>query len=159
MYVIVDIAGQQFKVEKDQKLFVHRLDVKEGGNIDFSDVMLLDDEEGKVIVGKPIIENAIVTAKVLSHDKGDKVLVFKKKRRKGYKKLTGHRQFFSKISIEGIFQNGIEISKEVLKETDKKSVKESEKPASTENEDAKAVITSTTEKTKTKKTKTEKTND
>ena len=94
MYAIVEIAGQQFKVEKDQQIFVHRLDAKEGSKVDFDKVLLVDNG-GKVNVGAPAVEGAKVTAKVVSHVKGDKVLVFKKKRRKGYQKLNGHRQAFT----------------------------------------------------------------
>ena len=100
MYAIVEIAGQQFKVAKDQKVFVHRLEEKEGSKVSFDKVLLLDD--GKVTIGAPVIENAVVTAKVLSHLKGDKVIVFKKKRRKGFRKKNGHRQYLSQILIEGI---------------------------------------------------------
>ena len=100
MYAIVEIAGQQFKVAKDQKVFDHRLEEKEGSKVSFDKVLLLDD--GKVTIGAPVIENAVVTAKVLSHLKGDKVIVFKKKRRKGFKKKNGHRQYLSEIQIEGI---------------------------------------------------------
>ena len=100
MYAIVEIAGQQFKVAKDQKVFVHRLEEKEGSKLTFDKVLLLDD--GKVTIGAPVIENAVVTAKVLGHLKGDKVIVFKKKRRKGFKKKNGHRQYLSEIQIEGI---------------------------------------------------------
>jgi large subunit ribosomal protein L21 len=103
MYVIVNIAGQQFKVEKEQKIFVHRLEGKEGDNVEFNEVLLID-KEGSVKVGLPTVEGASVTAKILSHVKGDKVLVFKKKRRKGYQKLNGHRQFFSEIQIENIVE-------------------------------------------------------
>ncbi|PXY00821.1 50S ribosomal protein L21 [Marinifilum breve] len=101
MYAIVEIAGQQFKVEKDQKIFVHRLEAEEGGQVEFAKVLLVDNE-GEIAVGAPAIEGAKVTAKVLSHMKGDKVKVFKKKRRKGYKKLNGHRQYLSQIQIEEI---------------------------------------------------------
>jgi large subunit ribosomal protein L21 len=100
MYAIVEIAGQQFKVAKDQKVFVHRLEEKEGSKLTFDKVLLLDD--GKVTIGAPVIKDAVVTAKVLSHLKGDKVIVFKKKRRKGFKKKNGHRQYLSEIQIEGI---------------------------------------------------------
>ena len=100
MYAIVEIAGQQFKVAKDQKVFVHRLEEKEGSKITFDKVLLLDD--GTVTIGAPVIENAVVTAKILGHLKGDKVIVFKKKRRKGYKVKNGHRQYLSQIQIEGI---------------------------------------------------------
>lgn len=101
MYAIVDIAGQQFKVEKDQHLYVNRLQDDEGASIEFDNVLLADDN-GKVTLGAPLIEGAKVTAKVLSHLKGDKVIVFKKKRRKGYRKKNGHRQLYSKIQITDI---------------------------------------------------------
>ncbi|MBE7440965.1 MAG: 50S ribosomal protein L21 [Flavobacteriales bacterium] len=105
MYAIVEIAGQQFKVEKDQRLFVHRLEDKEGAKITFDKVLLIDND-GKVNVGAPVVAGASVTAKVLEHLKGDKVLVFKKKRRKGYQKENGHRQYLTQIQIEGISEKG-----------------------------------------------------
>ena len=98
MYAIVEIAGQQFKVEKDQQIFVHRLDEKEGTKVSFDNVLLIENN-GKVNVGAPAISGAKVTAKVLDHMKGDKVIVFKKKRRKGYRVKNGHRQSFTKIEI------------------------------------------------------------
>lgn len=101
MYAIVEIAGQQFKVKKDQQIFVHRLDAEEGAKLDFDKVLLVDNE-GEINVGAPAVKGAKVSAKVLSHLKGDKVLVFKKKRRKGYQKLNGHRQQFTQIQIESI---------------------------------------------------------
>ncbi|MBK3517281.1 50S ribosomal protein L21 [Carboxylicivirga marina] len=101
MYAIVDIAGQQFKVEKERKIFVHRLSADEGATVEFENV-LLTDNEGDVKIGAPVVEGAKVTAKVLSHVKGDKVIVFKKKRRKGYQKKNGHRQYFTQIQIEEI---------------------------------------------------------
>jgi large subunit ribosomal protein L21 len=101
MYAIVDIAGQQFKVEKDHTIFVHRLANNEGENVKFDTVLLIE-KNGSVTVGAPTVSGASVSAKVLSHLKGDKVIVFKKKRRKGYQKSNGHRQQFSKIVIEGI---------------------------------------------------------
>ncbi|MDR0724377.1 MAG: 50S ribosomal protein L21 [Prevotellaceae bacterium] len=101
MYAIVEIAGQQFKVTKDQRLFVHRLEQAEGDSVSFDKVLLIDDD-GKVQVGAPTLKDATVTAKVLKHLKGDKVIVFKKKRRKGYKVKNGHRQFFTQIQIENI---------------------------------------------------------
>ncbi|HBK70787.1 MAG TPA: 50S ribosomal protein L21 [Flavobacteriaceae bacterium] len=104
MYAIVEIAGQQFKVAKNQKVFVHRLQDKEGSKITFDNVLLLDD--GKITIGAPAIEGAAVTAKILRHLKGDKVIVFKKKRRKGYKVKNGHRQYLSEIQIEGIVASG-----------------------------------------------------
>jgi large subunit ribosomal protein L21 len=101
MYAIVEIAGQQFKVEKGRKVYVHRLDAKEGANVDFEKVMLIDND-GKINVGSPVIAGAKVSATIVSHVKGDKVIIFKKKRRKGYQKQTGHRQQFTQILIEGI---------------------------------------------------------
>ena len=98
MYAIVDIAGQQFKIQKDQQVFVHRLEAKEGSKIDFEKVLLLDNS-GKVNIGAPVIKGAKVTAKVLEHIKGDKITVFKKKRRKGYKVKNGHRQYLTKLEI------------------------------------------------------------
>lgn len=101
MYAIVDIAGQQFKVIKDQKVYVHRLDAEEGTDMEFAKVLLINNE-GKVQVGNPVVEGAKIAAKVLTHLRGDKVLVFKKKRRKGYQKLNGHRQNFTQIQIQDI---------------------------------------------------------
>jgi large subunit ribosomal protein L21 len=101
MYAIVDIAGQQFKVEKDQQIFVHRLASDEGATVTFDQVLLIDNN-GKIAVGAPTVSGASVSAKVLGHQKGDKVIVFKKKRRKGYQKSNGHRQQFTKIQIEAI---------------------------------------------------------
>ncbi len=101
MYAIVEIAGQQFKVEKSQQLFVHRLESKEGAKVTFDNVLLIENK-GKVKVGAPKVNGAKVTAKVLEHLKGDKVIVFKKKRRKGYRVKNGHRQYLSKIEIQKI---------------------------------------------------------
>ncbi|MGQ9847862.1 MAG: 50S ribosomal protein L21 [Bacteroidales bacterium] len=101
MYAIVNIAGQQFKVEKGKTLFVHRLTADEGSSVEFSKILLVDND-GKVTVGAPYINGAKISAKVIKHLKGDKVLVFKKKRRNGYRKLNGHRQYLSKIEIENI---------------------------------------------------------
>ena len=101
MYVIVEINGQQFKVEKDQKLFVHRINADRGEVVEFDKVMLADND-GNVTVGAPVIEGAKVVAEVISHVKGDKVLIFHKKRRKGYRKLNGHRQQFSEIIVKEI---------------------------------------------------------
>ncbi|HEU0126625.1 MAG TPA: 50S ribosomal protein L21 [Flavobacterium sp.] len=105
MYAIVEIAGQQFKVSKDLKGYVHRLANEEGSKVSFDKVLLLDDN-GNVTLGAPAIEGASVEAKVLQHLKGDKVIVFKKKRRKGYKKRNGHRQYLTQIVIEGITAAG-----------------------------------------------------
>jgi large subunit ribosomal protein L21 len=101
MYAIVEIAGQQFKVQKDQKVYVHRLAAEAGAKIEFDKVLLVDNG-GKVNIGAPAIAGAKVTAEVISHVKGDKVIVFRKKRRKGYKKKNGHRQCFTAITIKDI---------------------------------------------------------
>ncbi|MBL6665468.1 MAG: 50S ribosomal protein L21 [Flavobacteriaceae bacterium] len=105
MYAIVEIAGQQFKVAKDQKLFVHRLQDKEGSKVSFDKVYLLDDGK-KVTVGAPAISGAAVEAKVVGHLKGDKVIVFKKKRRKGYRVKNGHRQALTELMVEKIVASG-----------------------------------------------------
>ena len=105
MYAIVEMAGQQFKVAKDQKVYVHRLQEEEGKKVSFHNVLLL--ENGKdITVGAPAIDGAAVEAKVVKHLKGDKVIVFKKKRRKGYQKKNGHRQYLTEILIEGIVAKG-----------------------------------------------------
>ncbi len=101
MYAIVDIAGQQFKVEKGQEVFVHRLDGDEGAKMEFDKVLLIDNN-GKVSVGTPTVEGAKISAKIIAHTRADKVIVFKKKRRKGYQKSNGHRQDLSKVLIEKI---------------------------------------------------------
>ncbi len=101
MYAIVEIAGQQFKVENNQEIFVHRLNGEEGADVTFDRVLLVDNA-GKVAVGTPAVSGASVKAKILTHVKGDKVLVFKKKRRKSYQKMNGHRQQFTKVKIESI---------------------------------------------------------
>jgi large subunit ribosomal protein L21 len=101
MYAIVEIAGQQFKVQKDRKVYVHRLEAEEGSRLSFDKVLLIENE-GQVTVGAPAVEGASVSAVVERHLKGDKVLVFKKKRRKGYQKMNGHRQYLSQITITGI---------------------------------------------------------
>ena len=106
MYAIVEISGQQFKVEQDQQIFVHRLEVKEGSKVDFEKVLLIDNS-GKVNVGAPVIKGAKVTAKVLDHLKGDKVIVFKKKRRKGYQVKNGHRQYLTKLEILKIDEKAV----------------------------------------------------
>jgi large subunit ribosomal protein L21 len=101
MYAIVEIAGQQFKVEKNDEIFVHRLEGEPGTPIEFTQVLLLDND-GKITVGKPIVEGSTISGKILDHVRGDKVVIFKKKRRKGFQKESGHRQDFSKILIENI---------------------------------------------------------
>ncbi len=101
MYAIVDIQGQQFKVEKDAKVYVHRLEGEEGAKVAFDKVLLVDNE-GKVTVGAPTVSGAQVTATILTHLKDKKIQVFKKKRRKGYQKQNGHRQYLTQVQIDGI---------------------------------------------------------
>lgn len=119
MYAIVEIAGQQFKVVKDQKVFVHRLQTEEGKQVAFDNVLLISDGD-KVTVGAPAIDGAQVGAKVLKHLKGDKVIVFKKKRRKGYRVKNGHRQSLTEIIIESIAASGAKKVAKVEKEVAKK---------------------------------------
>jgi len=109
MYAVVEIAGQQFKVQKDQKIFVHRLDVEAGKKIDFDKVLLIDND-GKVTLGAPAIKGASVSAQVEEHVKGDKVIVFRKKRRKGYVKKNGHRQSFTALTIKDIKASGAKLA-------------------------------------------------
>ena len=98
MYVIVNIQGQQFKVEKGQKLFVHKIEAEQGATVEFEQVLLVDNN-GTVKVGAPFVDGAKVVAEIGSLVKGEKVLVFHKKRRKGYRKLNGHRQQFTELTI------------------------------------------------------------
>ena len=133
MYAIVDIAGQQFKVEKDQKVYVHRLDTEEGKKVNFDRVLLIDDN-GKVNIGAPAISGAQVSATVLEHLKGDKVIVFKKKRRKGYQKKNGHRQSLTEIQINDIVASGAKAAPAKMEEAAPKAEapKAEAKPAATE---------------------------
>ncbi len=101
MYAIVEIAGQQLKVEKDSKVYVHRLAAEEGAQIEFDSVLLVDND-GQVKIGTPKGEGAKVTAKVLSNLKGDKVIIFKKKKKKTFERKNGHRQYLTQIQIESI---------------------------------------------------------
>ncbi len=102
MYAIVEILGQQFKVEAGKKIFAHRMNEAErGSNVEFENVLLVDNK-GDIKVGTPVVDGAKVVAEVVSHVRGDKVLVFKKKRRKGYRKLNGHRQDFTELLIKEI---------------------------------------------------------
>ncbi|MDA3879356.1 MAG: 50S ribosomal protein L21 [Prolixibacteraceae bacterium] len=101
MYAIIDFGGSQYKVEKNRKLYVNRLETAEGETFDIERVLLVDND-GKVKVGTPTVKGAKVTAKVVGHMKGDKVIVFKKKRRKGYRVKNGHRQYLTQIQIEEI---------------------------------------------------------
>lgn len=124
MYAIVDIAGHQFKVEKDSEVIVHRLEGETGATLEFEKVMLIDND-GKIAVGTPFVEGAKVSATLLTHLKGDKVIIFKKKRRKTYQKATGHRQLLSKIQITGIAEKGAK-AKKATAETPAETVKTEE---------------------------------
>ncbi len=125
MYAIVEIAGQQFKVAKDQKVFVHRLSEEEGSSVTFDNVLLIE-EGDNITLGAPAIEGAQVGAKITRHLKGDKVIVFKKKRRKGYQKKNGHRQSLSEIVIESIVASG---AKKAAKKEQKATAPKAEKKA------------------------------
>jgi large subunit ribosomal protein L21 len=149
MYAIVEIAGQQFKVAKDQKLFVHRLADKEGSKVTFDKVLLLDDGK-KVNVGAPAITGASVEAKVLQHLKGDKVIVFKKKRRKGYRVKNGHRQYLTELVIENISEKGA-AKKATPKAADAQPTAEAPKKATAKKPAAKKTATKTAEKAPAKK--------
>ena len=118
MYVIVDIAGQQMKVEQGQEVFVNRLEGEEGDKVEFGKVLLVDND-GKVKVGKPSVKGAKIDAKIVDHLRGDKVVVFKKKRRKGYKVKNGHRQYLTEIQIDSIAIKAPAKKAVVKKEADK----------------------------------------
>ncbi len=123
MYAIVEIAGQQFKVERGNKVYVHRLEANEGAKIEFDRVLLIDNG-GKVSIGNPTVDGAKVAATVIGHLKGDKVIVFKKKRRKTTQKWNNHRQSFTQILIQGVLGKG-----ETLKDELKVEKKEKTAPA------------------------------
>jgi large subunit ribosomal protein L21 len=140
MYAIVEIAGQQFKVEKDQELFVHRLEEKEGSKVNFDNVLMTVDGS-KIEVGAPAVKGVSVSAKIVEHLKGDKVIVFKKKRRKGYKVKNGHRQYLSKIQIESIGA-----SKGTAKKAEPKAEKAEDKKAEAKPKAEKAAPKASTAK-------------
>lgn len=128
MYAIVEIAGQQFKVEEGKKIFVHRLETEKDTILEFDRVLLVEDND-KILIGEPAVENFIVEGKVIEHLRGDKVIVFKKKRKKGYRVKNGHRQNFSQIEIIGIGEKGTIVRKETPK---KEKVKKTVTPESAE---------------------------
>lgn len=138
MYAIVEMAGQQFKVAKDQKVYVHRLQTEEGKKVTFDNVLLLDDGKN-VTVGAPAIDGAAVEAKVVKHLKGDKVIVFKKKRRKGYKVKNGHRQSLTEILVESIIASGAKKSAPVKAKTEPKAKAEAKPTVAKAAEPKKAV--------------------
>jgi large subunit ribosomal protein L21 len=132
MYAIVEIAGQQFKVERGNKVYVHRLEANEGAKIEFDRVLLMGNGD-KVQVGSPVVDGAKVAATVISHLKGDKVIVFKKKRRKTYQKWNNHRQQYTQILIQGVLGKG-----ETLKDELSVTKKEKTAPAPKVKKEAKA---------------------
>ena len=138
MYAIVEIAGHQFKVEKDQKVFVNRLATEEGKKVSFDNVLLLADGDN-VTVGAPAIDGAQVSAKILRHLKGNKVIVFKKKRRKGYRVKNGHRQSLTEIVIESIASSGAKKAAPVKKAEPKTEAKPAAKKAKGKADDLKKV--------------------
>ncbi len=132
MYAIVEIAGQQFKVAKDQRIFVNRLAGEEGDSVSFNNVLLTGDGDN-ITLGAPAIDGALVDAKITRHLKGDKVIVFKKKRRKGYRVKNGHRQYLTEISITGISLPGSKKSAPAKNE-EKNSSKEESKASNDLND-------------------------
>jgi len=155
MYAIVDIAGQQVKVKQGEKFYVNRLENKEGENVSFDKVLLIDNEK-KVLIGEPYLKDAVVNATIISHLKGDKVLVFKKKRRKGYRKLNGHRQYLTQISIDAIAEKGGSVQAKAKvaepKAEEAKEKKAEDKPTTTKAAPKKAAEkTTAAEKTPAKK--------
>jgi large subunit ribosomal protein L21 len=148
MYAIVSIAGQQFKVEKGKKVYVHRLPGEIGDEVTFDKVLLVSNEE-KVNVGAPFIPDAVVLAQIVSHLRGDKVLIFKKKRRKTYQKLSGHRQNFTEIIIEDISETGTPKRSEKKKAAPKAEAEVAETAA---KEDSPVAAKATAKKTAAKET-------
>ena len=147
MYAIVEIAGQQFKVAKDQKVYVNRLSAEEGDSVEFDNVLLVGDGDN-ITLGAPAIDGALIGAKVVKHLKGDKVIVFKKKRRKGYRVKNGHRQYLSEIVIESITASGAkkkatsskaEAKPKAKKETAKAAPKATAKKATGKADDLKKI--------------------
>ena len=155
MYAIVEIGGKQIKVEKDQKVYVNRLEGKEGSKITLDNILMLDNA-GKILLGNPSIKGAAVEAKILKHLKDDKVIVFKKKRRKGYKVKNGHRQSLTQIMVEKILEKGAKPKSEVKVEAkESKPIKEKKipvkKPAAKKTISKKTVAKKPVAKKKTKK--------
>ncbi len=152
MHAIVEIGGKQFKVEKEQKLRVPLIHEKSGAKIKFDRVLFFIDDKGKEEIGAPTVKNMQVTATVLEHDREKKIVVFKKKRRKGYQVKNGHRQHFSLISIDEIGQAKAEKKKTEEKKADTKTTAKTENEKETRaKEPAKKTVKKTTKKTEEKK--------
>ena len=156
MYAIVEIAGQQFKVEQGKKIFVHRLEVKKEEQMEFDKVLLIEDE-GEITIGEPTIKGAIIEGKIVDHMRGDKVIVFKKKRKKGYRVKNGHRQNFTQVEIISI--NGKRLPEKAApkkKEAEVVDVEVAEQPVKEKKSPAKKT-TAKKEKAPEKKTAEKKT--
>lgn len=155
MYAIVEIAGHQFKVEEGKKIFVHRLDAESGKKVEFDQVLLIENN-GKVVIGEPVIKDALVEGNVLEQLRGDKVIVFKKKRKKGYRIRNGHRQYFTKVEIVSIKEKAVRkaVKQEPVAETvaveEKAAVAEAKtvtkKPAAAKAAPAKKAVEGAAEK-------------
>jgi large subunit ribosomal protein L21 len=148
MYAIVEIAGQQFKVEEGKKIFVHKLDEEGGKKVEFDQVLLIENE-GKVIVGEPVIKDALVEGKVLEQLRGDKVIVFKKKRKKGYRIKNGHRQYFTQVEIISIREKAHR--KAAKKEEETAAGEVTEQPVAEKKPAARKAAAKTTDETATRK--------
>jgi len=147
MYAIVEIAGQQFKVEEGKKIFVHKLEEESGKKVEFDQVLLIENE-GKVIVGEPVITDALVEGKVIEQLRGDKVIVFKKKRKKGYRIKNGHRQYFTQIEIISIKEKA---HKKAAKKEEGEATEVAEKPVAEKKPAAKKAAAKTSDAPATKK--------
>ena len=145
MYAIVEIAGQQFKIKEGQKIFVHRLEAEPGSNVEFDKVLLIDDE-GKITIGEPVITDFVVDGLVLDNVRGEKVIVFKKKRKKGYRVKNGHRQNFTNVEIVSIAPKGA--PKKAVKKAEPKAeaTKEAEEPKKEKKAPVKKAAAATDEK-------------
>jgi large subunit ribosomal protein L21 len=150
MYAIVEIAGQQFKVSRGNKVYVNRLEANEGAKVEFDKVLLVDNG-GKIQIGTPSIDGAKVAATVLAHIKGDKVIVFKKKRRKGYQKSNGHRQQLTQILVQGILGKGETLKEEAVEKKAPKAKKAETVEAASAEAPKKAAVKKAPAKKATKK--------
>jgi len=162
MYAIVEIAGQQFKVEEGKKIFVHRLEAENGHKVEFDQVLLIEDK-GKIVIGEPVIKDALVEGKVLEQLRGDKVIVFKKKRKKGYRVKNGHRQYFTQVEIVSIKEKAARKSSKKEEEVENETVAETavehaveKKPVAKKTVSAKATEEKPSKKTDAKKESAEK---
>jgi large subunit ribosomal protein L21 len=153
MYAIVEIAGQQFKVEEGKKIFVHRLEAENGHKVEFDQVLLIEDK-GKIVIGEPVIKDALIEGKVLEQLRGDKVIVFKKKRKKGYRVKNGHRQYFTQVEIVSIKEKALRKSskKEEGAEVETLTATAAEKSVEKKPAAKKTAAAKSTEETAAKKT-------